>query len=404
MLAAWALLGTSTAMAQVADGDYYLYDTATKSYLSRGSAWGTKAVTNKVCGIWLTWNATEGTITFKDNNLRLFKTNDNFVYTDNTSNSTGWTLTAADGGYTIRYGAEGKFLGHGDGSLDIELKDNANDAIVWQFLTADEYKSMLKAQTGETYKNIIDSCGFTFGAEEFLEQVSKKFINKDMTESVPTATFTGDKGTWTWNEVRNHDKGAVNYGTDYAEFYHRTGSFYQTITVPSGLYRVSINGLERATWNKECTTMGDAGYEPVTATFEANASAVPLASWYSGQTGGNNPNNPGEAVAKFNEGKYMNELYTYVGKDEQLTLTVNIPSHVGGHWVLVNNVVLTQLTELTDADVTALLATVPEGDMNKDVQSALTAAKTALEKDKSDCESRIVNNKSIIKKLLAQLD
>ena len=382
MLAAWALLGTSTAMAQVADGDYYLYDTATKSYLSRGSAWGTKAVTNKVCGIWLTWNATEGTITFKDNNLRLFKTNDNFVYTDNTSNSTGWTLTAADGGYTIRYGAEGKFLGHGDGSLDIELKDNANDAIVWQFLTADEYKSMLKAQTGETYKNIIDSCGFTFGAEEFLEQVSKTFINKDMTERVPTATFTGSKGTWTWNQERSQD-GQPAYGNGFAEFYQATGSFHQTITVPSGLYRVKISGFERTTENDKCTTMGDAGYEPVTATFEANASAVPLASWYSGQTGGNNPNSTGEAVAKFNEGKYMNELYTYVGKDEQLTLRVNIPSHVGGRWVLINNVVLTQLTELSDADVTALLATVPEGYMEKRIEETLATAKAALETEKS---------------------
>ena len=383
LLMTCVLCAGSSAMAQVADGDYYLYDAATKSYLSRGANYGTRAVTNGFTGLPVLWNGTEGTITFRDNGLCLFDAGRGDVYTDNTKNSTGWTLTAAkDGGYTIRYGADGKYLGYSDGTKIIVFVDSEEKAIVWKFLSSEEYTNTIKENTKSSYRRIIDAAGFTFTADQFLEQVSKKFINKDMTDKVPTATFKGDKGTWTWNEVRNKD-GAVNYGTDYAEFYQRTGSFYQTITVPSGLYRVSINGLERATWKEKCTSLGNEGYEPVTATFEANGYGVGLASWYSGQTGGNNPDNPGEAVAKFNEGKYQNEVYTYVGEDNQLTLTVNVPSLVNGHWVLVNNVVLTQLTELTDADVTALLATVPEGDMNKDVQSALTAAKTALETDKS---------------------
>ena len=383
LLMTCVLCAGSSAWAQVADGDYYLYDAATKSYLSRGADYGTRAVTNGFTGLPVSWNGTEGTITFRDNGLRLFDAGRGDVYTDNTKNSTGWTLTAAkDGGYTIRYGADGKYLGYSDGTKIIVFVDSEEKAIVWKFLSSEEYTNTIKENTKSSYKRIIAAAGFTFTADQFLEQVSKKFINKDMTDKVPTATFKGDKGTWTWNEVRNNN-GAVNYGTDYAEFYQRTGSFYQTITVPSGLYRVSINGLERATWKEKCTSLGNEGYEPVTATFEANGYGVGLASWYSGQTDGNNPNNPGEAVAKFNDGKYMNELYTYVGKDEQLTLTVNVPSLVDGHWVLVNNVVLTQLTELSDADVTALLATVPEGDMNKDVQSALTAAKTALETEKS---------------------
>lgn len=381
LMAAWALMSTS-AFAQVADGEYYLYDAATQSYLSRGSSWGTKAVTSKYTGLKVVWNSTEGTLTFPDNDQRLFKTNDDFVYTDNTPNSTGWTLTAKGDGYTIRYGAEGKYLGHADGSLDIALTDNEEAAIVWTFLTKEGYANTIKANELATYQSIIDACHFTFTADQFIEQVGKAFINKDMTEMVPTARFNGSKGTWTWDQVREQG-GQPKYGVDYAEVWQATGSFHQTITVPSGLYRVSVNGFDRATGNAKCVTLGDAGYEPVTSAFIANNSGVALTSWYSAQTDGTNPNNTGEAVAKFNEGKYSNELYTYVGEDGQLTLTVAIPSHVGNHWVLFNNVQLTQLTELSDDDVAALLASVPEGYMQQSIEADLNAAKTALEGEKS---------------------
>ena len=354
LLMTCVLCAGSSAWAQVADGDYYLFDAATKSYLSRGADYGTRAVTNGFTGLPVTWNSSNGTITFKDSNQRLFDASNGNVYTDNTKNSTGWTLEAKDDGYTIRYGADGNYLGYSDGTKIIVFVDSEEKAIVWKFLSSEEYTNTIQENTKSSYQRIIAAAGFTFSADQFLEQVGKTFINKDMTDKVPTARFAGDKGTWTWNQVRIWSGGAVNYGTDYAEFFQVTGSFHQTITVPSGLYRVSINGFERAASNDICTSLGVAGYEPVTATFEANGYGIGLASWYSGQTGGNNPNSTGEAVTKFNNGKYQNEIYTYVGEDEQLTLTVNVPSIVGAHWVLVNNVVVTQLTELTAAGVRAL--------------------------------------------------
>ncbi len=135
LLMTCVLCAGSSAWAQVADGDYYLYDTATKSYLSRGADWGTRAVTNGFTGLPVSWNGTEGTITFRDNGLRLFDAGRGDVYTDNTKNSTGWTLTAAkDGGYTIRYGADGKYLGYSDGTKIIVFVDSEEKAIVWKLL------------------------------------------------------------------------------------------------------------------------------------------------------------------------------------------------------------------------------------------------------------------------------
>lgn len=382
MLAMWAFMGIP-AFAQIADGDYYLYDAAKGAYLSRGADWGTRAATNELTGVPFTWNSAEGSFTFKDNSKRLFATGDGHVYTDNTSNSTGWVLTEKAGGYTIRYGADGKFLGYLDGTLTVDFVESEESAIVWRFLTPNEYASFKKADTANGYRKIIEAAGFTFGPEEFLEQVGKAFITKDMTDKVPTARFTGSIGSWTWDQVRKQD-GQPAYGTDFAEVYQATGTMHQTITnVPKGLYRVTVNGFERNGSNDGCVTLGDAGYEIATASFEANGYCVPFASWYSGQTGGNNPNNTDQAVSKFNEGKYLNELYTYVGEDQQLTLKVNIPSHVGGRWVLFNNVTLTQLTEITDEDVTTLLASVPEGHMQQTVADELAAAKAALEAEKT---------------------
>lgn len=379
MMASMALLGATSAMAQ-ADGEYYLYDAATQTFLSRGADWGTKAVTDKY-GLLFTWNSTEGTLTFKDNGLRLYETNGS-VYTDKTSNSTGWLFTAKDGGYTLRYGAEGKFLGYESGSSTISLVDSESDAIVWSLETRDEHTATLAANQKQTYQNIITAGGFTFTADQFIEQVGKTFINKDVTDKFPSAKWAGNIGTWSWEGVRTQG-GQPAYGTDFAEVYQATGTFSQTFSVPTGLYKVSMNGFERNGSNAGCTELGDAGYELTTATLEANGSFAPFASWYSGQTNGSNPNSPADGLAKFNEGKYLNELYTYVGADEQLTVKVNVPSFVGNRWVLLSNFTLTQLTELTDADVSALLANVPAGDMSSVAEENLERAKTALEAEKS---------------------
>ena len=112
-----------------------------------------------------------------------------------------------------------------------------------------------------------------------------------------------------------------------------------------------MQGFERAGGWATCNTLGAQGYETTTATLSANGEEINLKSWYSDKTGESNPNNTGEAVAKFGEGKYMNELYTYVGADGTLTLMVNKPSHVGDNWMLFNNFTLTHYaTKTTDVE------------------------------------------------------
>ena len=136
------------------------------------------------------------------------------------------------------------------------------------------------------------------------------------------------------------------YGTDFCELWQATGSYTKTLTgLAEGIYKVTVQGFERSGGWAECNALAEKGYEISTATLSANGEETNLKSWYSGKSGENNPNNTGEAVAKFAEGLYQSEVYTYVGEDGTLTLTVCKPSHVGDNWVLFNNFTLTRYAE-----------------------------------------------------------
>ncbi|MGM9708824.1 MAG: hypothetical protein ACI3ZB_04325 [Prevotella sp.] len=381
IMAACAMLGATSALAQES-GEYYLYDAAKQVYLTRGYSWGTKAAADKY-GMLITWDTTEGTLTFKDSGLRLFVTNDGSLFTDNTTNSTGWQFNAVEGGYTLSYGETGQLLGYPEeGSNAIQWAASEEEAIVWTLETRAEHDARIAGYQTANFANIIAKAGLDCTPETFVETINNTnvFAGKDYTASIGTAKFAGSNGDWTYNVVRTQG-GQPAFGTNYAEFWQATGTLSQTVSdLASGIYKVTFNGFERNGSNAGCTSLGDEGYELVTSSFDANEASVLLASWYSGQTDGNNPNNTTQANTKFNEGKYQNEVYTYVGEDGKLQLTLNIPSYVGDRWTLINNFTLTYFTDqVSTEDAEALLASIPEGKMNAELAAALAEAKTAFE-------------------------
>ena len=378
-MGALALCGASSAFAQES-GEYYLYEPTTGHFLSRGDSWGSRSVTDQY-GLLFTWDKAEGTITFKDSGLRLFVTNDRQIFTDNTSNSTGWKFTEVEGGYTLQY-ADDSYIGYPDASsYNVNFVDSKEKAIVWQFLGRDQRDNIVQNYEMLNYDNIIAKAGLSTTSADFLNTInSDTYAQKDLTDKMETATFNGNKGAWTWNQVRSQG-GQPAYGTNFCEVWQATGSFTQTVSgLPEGIYKVTMKGFERNGGYASCTTLGDAGYELSTATLEANGAATLLASWYSGQTGGKDPNNTSQAVAKFNEGKYDNTVYTYVGADGTMDLKVNIPSFVGDRWVIFNDFKLTLYTDqVSTEDAAALLAAVPTGKMEKKIAEELAAAKAAFE-------------------------
>lgn len=326
-----------------ADGEYYLYNAESECFLSHGDSWGTRAVVDKY-GSPVLWTSTEGSLKFLDNNLCLFETGDNFFFTDNAS--TGFSFEETTDGYYLKSTQSGSYAMLAEGiasklqQILLPTTEQAS-AAVWQLMTKDERDELVAGYVNENYANVAKAAGLNVTAEDFLKVLATA-ATTDMTSSIGTARFAGSVGDWTYTEVRHQDKQPA-YGTDFCELWQATGSYTQVVTgLPEGIYKVTMNGFERAASNADCVTLGELGYEISTSALIANGEQVALKSWYSGQTGGNNPNSTGEAIAKFNEGKYLNEVYTYVGVDGQLTLTVDKHAHVGNNWVLFNNFTLTR--------------------------------------------------------------
>ncbi len=328
----------------VPNGEYYLYNVAEKKFLSRGEYWGTCATVDRY-GVPFVWTAEEYSLKFLDSNECLFEGDDNDLYTDNAS--TGFAFEEAEGGYLLKSQKSNRYLTIVDKAYThqiVSLTDNNALATLWQPMTKAEHDAIVAGYVEENYTNVIAAAGLSATAGDFIDYLAT-LSAEDKTSAIGTSRFAGNAGEWKFTEIRHQDWHPA-YGTDFCEMWQATGYHTQTITdLPEGIYKVTMQGFERAGGWATCNTLGEKGYEITTATLSANGEEVNLKSWYSDKTGENNPNNTGEAVAKFGEGKYMNELYTYVGADGTLTLMVNKPSHVGDNWMLFNNFTLTRYAE-----------------------------------------------------------
>ena len=386
------LITVEVTTSPVKSREYYLYDPQTKCFLTRGEYWGTCACVDKY-GIPFYWNSDEGSIKFLDSNQYLYEADSTHIYTDS-ENSTGFQFVEKDRGYCLGSLKTATCLTLAEGSHGLKILTTTSDinaATVWQLKSKTEHDAIVAKYRTENYEHIIATAGISTTSDKFIELLSA-CKTTDMTFYIGTERFNGSAGYWAYNEVRAQDAQPA-YGTDFCELWQATGSYTQTINgLPKGIYKVTMQGFERSGGYVQCNALGEKGYEITTATLKANGEEVNLKSWYSEKSGTNYPNRTGQAVAAFNEGKYMNELYTYVGNDGKLTLTVNKPSHVSDNWMLFNNFTLTYYekpvevtsvmldrysTELTVGETATLTAYVyPEDATDKAV--IWTSANTAV--------------------------
>ena len=386
-VAALAMGGVCTANAQT-DGEYYLYDSTAKVFLTRGASYGTEGSADKY-GIPVIWNSTDGTIRFKDwSDTGLFKTETAAIFTDGTAGK--WAFEAVTGGYLLKYVEDGAYVRHSDGGWGkyLNFVTDASEATVWTFMSKAEHDALIATYVNNNYENVINSADLSTTSSAFISYLAANYAAKDMTSKVATARFAGNVGGWTWTERNRTNNGQPAYGTDFVEFFQTTGVISQTVTgLDKGVYKVTVNGFERSKDYATCNTLGADGYEIVAAYMAANGEQVAFKSWYSEKEGTNNPDNTAQAVAAFNNDKYKNELYTYVGEDGKLDLSVVIPMFAWGHWVLFNNVTLTYYSDaVSEEDASALLekaATYLSKPMLGTLASAIESAKTAFEASKT---------------------
>lgn len=328
LLLSLGLFGAIGTYAQSAapDGLYYLYDNTSQLFLSRGAAWGTEATADKY-GVPFNWNATNGT--FMPNDWAGVWLNDG-VYTDGRS-AVKWTTISKADGYIVTTG--GKYLTHKMASLGeyATLTEQESEATVWKFLTKAEHDAIIETYPTANKTSVIAKANLTgVTAENFVSTLNGY---------TATVTNTIEPTAYQWAKTSNRSD-ANN--TNPREVYQGTGNFTCTITgLKQGIYKVSIPALERATGNAECVKQYNAGFSNTRAYMLANNEQVRIKGWAEERASDNNPNSISQAKALFEQGKYQNEVYTYVDSDGQLSITISTPSFQGAHWFLFGNTTIT---------------------------------------------------------------
>ena len=341
-----------TANLPIAEGTYYVYNPMTQKFLSRGNAYGTAAVVDDY-GVAINVAVVDlpnaaYTLSSFDNGANYGF--DAWMYADAGGNNVrSYTFTAVEGGYTVTntnnnmlmyvYTKEdgNKFRVAGNAIKDDSYTDDAQT--VWQFIAPADRDAMVAAREAAAEAAAFASAGIDEGAT---------LAEAEATE----VSFTSGHG-WTQTVVRTeNNQPATN--ANGTEMWQATGNYTQTIAdLPAGLYNVSIQAFYRNGGADEDPARVATGYNTVLAYLEANGNKVQVKSWSSDKGDGNDPNTMAEAKAKFDAGKYLSEVYTFVGEDGKLNLTVNNPAHIGNGWFIVGNVKyakVEELVELTDED------------------------------------------------------
>ncbi len=360
---------------------YYLYNTETGKFLTRGSNWGTKAVTNDFGSPWQV-TVSDGTYTLRMYDIVTGGSTSGFngSYTDNSS-PIALTPSGDSDGYKLVNGSN--YLTSPDtyGS-DVMVADEDGNT-TWQFLTATQYAAILTSKTSTQEAAVATSASVDI-TDTTLEDVvgnTDNYTATDMSSMIPTPY----SGSWTNTSVASRG-GTVNMNSSYGmERYEGGGTFSYTATgLTAGIYKVGIKAMFRSTSNSVCYTIGEAGYTNSSAYLEANGNTVQIKDWYSSCTSSSVPNSTSEFTTIADDGGYYSEVYCYVGTAGTLELNVVSESYWGGSWFLFGGITLTYYLDNSTTIVYPTAVTLSETSATITTGSSLTLTATVTPDDALD--------------------
>ncbi len=376
----------------------YLMNCHTEEFLSRGFAWGTEADADYY-GIPVNIVADASglyTIQFVDNSAYIGDTY--WAYGDCTGDRVmHYTIEpySEDGVYGYRFRGEeassevgtdcylylnesGDFLiannGHaGEINGDPQNYDNIAQT-VWQILTKEEHA----AQKAAFVQSQKDDIAAKAGADDFDEYIASKVAN-DVTRLVEDPAFasavapgeTGSGWLGSYAHAENGNNGSFTPSANGFESWNGCMQLQQTITgLAEGVYKIDLQGLYRQASNAVCYPYKD--YDMSTAYIDANGYEINLMSWAEEATLDGTtyaPNSVSEAYSACVTG-YANELYTYVGSDGELVITIASPGYAFDEWLYLRGLALTYYgSEIGDDDEYKTGDVVTVGDVEYTVMS-----------------------------------
>ncbi|MCR5395195.1 MAG: hypothetical protein K6E86_07370 [Bacteroidales bacterium] len=397
-LVAASLVATAAMADDLAEGVYYIKSASSDLYLTRGQNWGTRAVVEPYGHPWKV-TLSEGKYSLYMYDLYTRGVTTKYLGSDayvDSGTPLAFTVASgtADGSFTV---ANGDTYVSPNSSNAIEFASSAYD---WKFLTVSEYAAAQQAATTAQETAVATAAGIELDGATLTTYLANNYVSKAITTGFATVPVNG--GTdWTFTAGRS--KSGLNYGDYGCECFAGSGNVTQTVSgLAAGIYKVGIKAMQRSTSNAVCYALGQEGYTNVGSYLSANGYTVCTKDWYSGATASDVPNTTTAELEIANNGGYYSEVYTYVGNDGELNLTVNFPSYWSDSWFIFNGIDIvyyldassgtaTLVAEFSDLvatadsllalpmdDAVALALTTAKADPSEDTVEAYNNAITAL--------------------------
>lgn len=381
-------------LAEIADGTYFLYSASDNKFLSRGNSFGTRAKMDDY-GLPVVFATTDGltTISFPDNGKKLFDAGNGTVYTDNTSNP-NWVLEQAEGGFYIVNGNDNGRLGqylyvNTSDSYNLACTSDRASATIWSVKTGAQQESIVSAKTLANKVSVAASAGETIATTDAFNTWISGLNMSDVTATVIGSNTLNNNSIGNW-ENENTRKNSHSWNKEYAAVDNIVECFSSankmTLSLkdlPQGVYKATINGFYRDGSNANAWTQYKTNHMNVGhAYFKANNYQIALADWASEATKEPyNPDNTGQANTALNtNNKYLNELYTYVDADGNLTLQIGVPGWMDEQgWACYSNVKLYYYSEKSAPTSIALDETEVSLDENDAATFTLNVTPTPAE-------------------------
>lgn len=274
-LGAWAQTSpyTGVAVSDIVSGnDYFLYNVETGKWIQGNNA----KITSSRDG----WN-TAANMGDYGRPFKLEKSGDNWIlnpqagpnkmgdgtgdagllYLDGSIGTTTWTITGSQSGYTIK-STDNKTLGvNSDGRLTTGDASNTT----WQIVSRDERISKLSNASPSSPQNVS------------WMLVNPELMNND--KMTPQWTVSRDGGNEGWQDGFRPNR-------IFESWSFNSLNFYQTITVPNGIYEITAKAVYSPTGGSSCSksdydSYAENGDATVYAAVYVNGETGKLASIYS---------------------------------------------------------------------------------------------------------------------------
>ena len=313
---------------------YYFYNEEKGVFLSRGGQYGTRCVADNIGIPFNITSKSSSTLVSYDWGTSGLGAN---LFTDNGTPCT-WTFAGNDDdGYTLYNNAAGGYLMATDAHTNITTNSNAANASKWKILTKQQYDIIREAKVAANATAVATRAGLS----SIDEIYTYNYLPVDKTSSVRSASLINSNQGWTSTASPNRNFN-VTTNANGTEVFQGSGVLSQTVTgLQEGVYKVRMLGYFRDGENADDWSYAQAGYPISVMYLAANGEEARFPNRSEQGETQDNPNSMAEFRTLANQGRYVAELYTYVGADGRLELSVNVPSYKGTCWAIFSDLTLT---------------------------------------------------------------